>query len=248
MGMDRAGAQGGRHKCRGGHHAGAAAAGAISGNVLQFSIVVAFWGLTFGEKLAQLRSPTVAGALTSLLGHGFTFGHLGAGGCALHCSMEGGDQLFHKDSQRSGVNGQRTRAVMVMYYPGACDAVSSPCMQSVVACGAWIVSQRLLVLTGHGPYSDRAVKPPASAGGPRAQPRRDGSRLSGGNGRPGGLDGCAATDRHKQLTRGASPGAAAREGLPADRPHPRGSRAPRHGKGNLEHTRNPPAVACDVYM
>ena len=78
------------------------------------------------ELQLLLRSPTVAGALTSLLGQGFTFGHLGAGGCALHCSMEGGDQLFHKDSQRSGVNGQRTRAVMVMYYPGACDADMGP--------------------------------------------------------------------------------------------------------------------------
>ena len=32
------------------------------------------------------------------------------------------DQIFHKDTQRAPITGHRTRAVMVMYYPGAARA------------------------------------------------------------------------------------------------------------------------------
>ena len=96
--------------------------GPESGNGLLTNVAV---GIT-AELQELLRSPTVAGALVSLLGPGFTFGHLGSGGCALHASATGGDQLNHKDSQRSGVNGARTRAVMLMYYPGASDERMGP--------------------------------------------------------------------------------------------------------------------------
>ena len=82
-------------------------------------------GIT-AELQQLLRSPSVAGALVSLLGPGFTFGHLGSGGCALHCSAVGAEQVFHKDSQRSGVNGHRTRAVMVFYYPGFSSSGMGP--------------------------------------------------------------------------------------------------------------------------
>ena len=90
-------------------------------------IVVTNVAVAITAELQQLlRSPSVAGALVSLLGPGFTFGHLGSGGCALHCSAVGAEQVFHKDSQRSGVNGHRTRAVMVFYYPGFSSSGMGP--------------------------------------------------------------------------------------------------------------------------
>ena len=78
------------------------------------------------ELQQLLETPTVAGALVSLLGPGFTFGHLGAGGCALHCSLPDGDQILHTDSQRAGRNGHRTRAVMVLYYPAGAGEDMGP--------------------------------------------------------------------------------------------------------------------------
>ena len=64
-----------------------------------------------------IESPTVAGALHSLLGPEYAHGHLGPSGCAFHASggPGGPGQPFHKDTQRAQITGHRTRAVMVMY-------------------------------------------------------------------------------------------------------------------------------------
>ena len=77
------------------------------------------------ELLTMVNSPTVAGALVSLLGHEYAHGHLGVSGCALHVSTTE-DQIFHKDTQRAIIVGHRTRALMVMYYPGAADVDMGP--------------------------------------------------------------------------------------------------------------------------
>lgn len=50
------------------------------------------------ELLTMVNSPTVTGALTSLLGPGYAHGQLGVPGCALHVSTNE-DQIFHKDTQ-----------------------------------------------------------------------------------------------------------------------------------------------------
>ncbi len=50
------------------------------------------------ELLTMINSPTVVGALTSLIGPDYAHGHLGASGCALHVSTDE-DQIFHKDTQ-----------------------------------------------------------------------------------------------------------------------------------------------------
>ena len=47
------------------------------------------------ELLTMVNSPTVAGALVSILGENYAHGHLGVSGCALHVST-GEDQIFHK--------------------------------------------------------------------------------------------------------------------------------------------------------
>ena len=75
-----------------------------------------------------IESPTVAGALQSLLGPEYAHGHLGPSGCAFHASggPGGPGQPFHKDTQRGHICGHRTRAVMVMYYPDGAEADSGP--------------------------------------------------------------------------------------------------------------------------
>ena len=75
-----------------------------------------------------IESPTVAGALQSLLGPDYAHGHLGATGCAFHASggPGGPGQPFHKDTQRGHICGHRTRNVMVMYYPGSAEEDSGP--------------------------------------------------------------------------------------------------------------------------
>jgi hypothetical protein len=75
-----------------------------------------------------IESPTVAGALHSLLGPEYAHGHLGPSGCAFHASggPGGPGQPFHKDTQRAQICGHRTRAAMVMYYPGGCAADMGP--------------------------------------------------------------------------------------------------------------------------
>ena len=62
-----------------------------------------------------IESPTVAGALHSLLGPEYAHGHLGPSGCAFHASggPGGPGQPFHKDTQRAQITGHRTRAAMV---------------------------------------------------------------------------------------------------------------------------------------
>jgi hypothetical protein len=77
------------------------------------------------ELVTMVNSPTVAGALVSLLGPEYAHGHLGVTGCALHVSTTE-DQIFHKDTQRGIIVGHRTRALMVMYYPGAADFDMGP--------------------------------------------------------------------------------------------------------------------------
>ena len=77
------------------------------------------------ELITMVESPTVAGALVSLLGPGYAHGHLGASGCALHVSTTE-NQIFHKDTQRAAITGYRTRACMVMYYPGAAEENMGP--------------------------------------------------------------------------------------------------------------------------
>jgi|EP01047_Picozoa_sp_COSAG01_P020816 hypothetical protein len=81
------------------------------------------------ERIPDLRAvistAALTGALTSLLGAGYTSGHLGDGRCALHISGSE-DQIFHKDTQRAVVTGGRTRACMVMYYPGGADESMGP--------------------------------------------------------------------------------------------------------------------------
>jgi len=77
------------------------------------------------ELLTMVNSQTVAGALVSILGEDYAHGHLGVSGCALHVST-GEDQIFHKDTQRAVITGHRTRAAMVMYYPGAADVDMGP--------------------------------------------------------------------------------------------------------------------------
>ena len=61
------------------------------------------------ELLTMVDSPTVAGALTSLIGPGYAHGHLGASGCALHVSTNE-DQIFHKDTQVRRSFGRFSRA------------------------------------------------------------------------------------------------------------------------------------------
>ena len=61
------------------------------------------------ELLTMVNSPTVAGALTSLIGPGYAHGQLGAPGCALHVSTNE-DQIFHKDTQVRRSFGRFSRA------------------------------------------------------------------------------------------------------------------------------------------
>jgi hypothetical protein len=76
------------------------------------------------ERIPELKTViharSVVGALTSLLGPDYTNGHLGDNGCAMHVATDE-DQIFHKDTQRAVITGHRTRAVMVMYYPGGAE-------------------------------------------------------------------------------------------------------------------------------
>lgn len=69
-----------------------------------------------------LESPTVSGALTSLLGPRYALHphrHM-------HQSTTQGDQTFHKDSQRGKVKGFRPRWVMALYVPaGATDQMGA---------------------------------------------------------------------------------------------------------------------------
>ena len=69
-----------------------------------------------------LESPTVSGALTSLLGKGYALHphrHM-------HQSTTQGDQTFHKDSQRGKVKGFRPRWVMALYVPAGCTPEMGP--------------------------------------------------------------------------------------------------------------------------
>lgn len=77
---------------------------------------------------ALIESPTVAGALQSLLGPEYAHGHLGPSGVAFHASggPGGAGQPFHKDTQRGHICGHRTRNVMVMYYPASVGADMGP--------------------------------------------------------------------------------------------------------------------------
>ena len=106
------------------------------------------------ELLTMVNSPTVAGALTSLIGPEYAHGHLGVAGCALHVSTNE-DQIFHKDTQRAMVTGHRTRAVMVMYYPGAADETMGP---TAIAPSSHILARDGLGLsfgvTEEGPEAD----------------------------------------------------------------------------------------------
>jgi hypothetical protein len=78
------------------------------------------------ELLAMVNSPTVVGALTSIIGPDYSGGRLEpTPGCALHVSTDE-DQIFHKDTQRGVIKEHRTRDVMVMYYPGGADENMGP--------------------------------------------------------------------------------------------------------------------------
>lgn len=110
------------------------------------------------ELLTMVNSPTVAGALVSLLGPEYAHGHLGVSGCALHVSTEE-DQIFHKDTQRAAITGHRTRAVMVMYYPGAADVDMGPT--------AIVPSSHIMARDGLG------LSLGVTEEGPRAEANRD---------------------------------------------------------------------------
>eukprot|EP01044_Picomonas_judraskeda_P013905 COSAG03_NODE_2155_length_3069_cov_7.379461_3_plen_209_part_00 len=69
-----------------------------------------------------MESPTVHGALTSLLGQDYAL-HPHR---AFHNSTTQGEQTFHKDTQRGKVKGFRPRWVMALYVPAGCTVEMGP--------------------------------------------------------------------------------------------------------------------------
>ena len=69
-----------------------------------------------------MRSPTITGALQSVLGPGFEMnGHR-----HMHNSSMGSDQTFHKDSQRNKPSGHLPHGLFVFYYPGGVTESMGP--------------------------------------------------------------------------------------------------------------------------